>query len=142
MGFPVAGLALAVAAGWGGWKLYERSLPVSGSELVEIKNLGSTNSPAWFLVINTNGSGVLTTAKGTATTYRAGTFDARGLKQALDSSQMAKDNSCFRSASFGAEEDLTYRGVTYTGVDCILPGSGTPPAAQINDALTTAGVGH
>ena len=86
------------------------------SDLVEIRDLGSTNTKGWDLLIEKNGGGRVLGGND----FASNTFNVSQLKQSLDSTKLNADYNCIRSASFGSVETLTYKNKVTTGIDCYI----------------------
>jgi hypothetical protein len=100
---------------------------------VEIKDSGSTNTPAWGLLINNDGSGKATGKK--TKNFKAGTFRATQLKHALDSTKLDAQYGCVRSASFGSVMTVVYNSKTSEGIDCYM---GSNPDTTLTMLLVEA----
>lgn len=97
-----------------------------GKLLLTLRDHGSTNTPAWVLAVNTDGSGVLRNdRRGEVNgnrTFKAGTFDVRALEAMLKKLDIYHLPHCsptesiapvevnMGSVSFGSSASLDYRG--------------------------------
>ncbi len=114
----------------------------SNEVLTNIVNEGSTNEPGWDLTINYNGSGTLQYQNvGAIKVFQNNTFDAKDLRKSLSVTKLKPIYMCNRSASFGAQENITYMDKATQGIDCYIAAyPQSPLSIQLNDAFSKAGV--
>ena len=127
--FAVAALMLAGAAGTASCTAaapHSASHAPSHRMLFQLHDQGSTNTPAWVLTVNTDGSGTLTnddTGGGNGSkSFKAGTFDSASLAAALGQLNVGHLPRCpsaetiapvevnTGSVSFGSHATLFYKG--------------------------------
>jgi hypothetical protein len=99
--------------------------------LAVITNSGSTNTPAFTLTINQDGSGSLVYQKGnnlqrfnrfSDKTFPSGTFDSHQLSSLLTEIKDVNtipDHGCLKSASFGSTTTITFQGQTSGDLSCL-----------------------
>ena len=126
--FTVAALMLAATAGIAGCAstASPATPPANHQLLLRLYDQGSTNTPAWILTVNMDGSGALanddTRAGKGNKNFKAGTFDSSSLTAALDKLNVGHLPTCAAaeatapfeantgSASFGSYGTLYYKG--------------------------------
>jgi hypothetical protein len=103
----------------------------TNSVLAVITNSGSTNTPAFTLTINQDGSGSLVYQKGNNATrfnrfanktFPSSTFDSHKLSSLLTKIKDVStipDHGCLKSASFGSTTTITFQGKTSGDLTCL-----------------------
>lgn len=101
--------------------------PSQSQKLATIEDSGSTNASGWTIVVNTDGSGSYSSsseipgATSESQGYKSGTFNAKSLTNALESTNLNSSyTGCIRSASFGTVKTLLWGSEKVTGIDCYM----------------------
>lgn len=155
--FILAVPALMLAAGVGTVSCGAPSRPANFRAdhrlLLRLYDRGSTNTPAWVLTVNMDGSGALAdddTGSGRGNKdFNAGTFDSRSLTAALDKIDVGHLPGCTSaeatapvevnsgSASFGSSATLYYKGELIKSF-CLNSPAESAITSQLSKVVATA----